>query len=218
MTVVWIYVFWALVGGILGAVIAQSKNRRPWEGALLGVLLGLIGVLIVALLPKVVEAPAGPGAAVSATGATPRRRTVSTDERPAVAQARLDEAEKAIADGAYPKAFTPMYDESYEADRRGDVDALEQLLVLARSIEEAPAVHAAIRRDANELAERVQRTLERYPQPQPDDPEPQWQEPHAETGSENSTGPASPLDIVRERYARGEITREEFQQLTADLA
>jgi hypothetical protein len=54
---VWIYVLWCLIGGILGAVIAQSKNRKTWEGALLGVLLGLIGVLIVALLPKVSDTP-----------------------------------------------------------------------------------------------------------------------------------------------------------------
>jgi hypothetical protein len=53
--IAWIYVLWCLVGGILGAVIAQSKNRKTWQGALLGVLLGLIGVLIVALLPKLPE-------------------------------------------------------------------------------------------------------------------------------------------------------------------
>jgi hypothetical protein len=54
----WIYVLWCLIGGILGAVIAQSKGRKTWQGALLGVLLGLIGVLIVVLLPKVGETPA----------------------------------------------------------------------------------------------------------------------------------------------------------------
>jgi hypothetical protein len=54
--IAWIYVLWALVGGILGAVIARSKNRKTWHGALLGVLLGLIGVLIVALLPTLPEA------------------------------------------------------------------------------------------------------------------------------------------------------------------
>ena len=45
--------------------------------------------------------------------------------------------------------------------------------------------------------------------------------PEVLSASESSAGtddPQSPLDIARERYARGEITREEFQQLTADLA
>jgi hypothetical protein len=60
--VVWLYVLWCLVGGILGAVVAQSKNRKAWHGALLGVLLGLIGVLIVALLPEVPEASPVDGA------------------------------------------------------------------------------------------------------------------------------------------------------------
>jgi hypothetical protein len=43
---------WCLVGGFFGAIIGRSKNRAPWEAALLGVLLGLIGVLIVATLPR----------------------------------------------------------------------------------------------------------------------------------------------------------------------
>lgn len=30
--------------------------------------------------------------------------------------------------------------------------------------------------------------------------------------------PATPLDLVRERYARGEITREQLDQAKADLA
>jgi hypothetical protein len=47
--------FWCLVGGIVGAIIGQSKHRAPWEAGLLGVLLGLIGVLIVAVLPRVAE-------------------------------------------------------------------------------------------------------------------------------------------------------------------
>ena len=59
----WLYVLWCLIGGILGAVIAHSRNRKTWEGALLGVLLGLIGVLILALLPKGSDTPTPPPAA-----------------------------------------------------------------------------------------------------------------------------------------------------------
>ncbi len=32
------------------------------------------------------------------------------------------------------------------------------------------------------------------------------------------TSPSKLLDIVKERYARGEITREQFEQLTKDLS
>lgn len=41
-----------LVCGIFGALIFQAKNRTPWKGAVLGFLLGLIGVFIAALLSK----------------------------------------------------------------------------------------------------------------------------------------------------------------------
>jgi uncharacterized membrane protein YcjF (UPF0283 family) len=92
----------------------------------------------------------------------PRTRYVSGGERPAVAQARLDEAAKAVADRTYPKAFSPMYDESYEADRRGDVDALKELLDLATRIESAPDVHPGIRDDARELADRLREVIQRY--------------------------------------------------------
>ena len=37
-------------------------------------------------------------------------------------------------------------------------------------------------------------------------------------GLGKSTTEASPLDIARSRYARGEISREEFEQLRRDLA
>jgi len=37
------------------------------------------------------------------------------------------------------------------------------------------------------------------------------------TNRDDSTKKQSPLDIAGERYAKGEITREEFQQLKKDV-
>jgi H+/Cl- antiporter ClcA len=41
-----------IVFAILGAFIFQAKNRPPWKGALLGLALGIIGLLIAACLSK----------------------------------------------------------------------------------------------------------------------------------------------------------------------
>jgi hypothetical protein len=46
-----ILVVWAICG-IAGAMIFQSKNRRAWHGAALGVVLGVFGVLIAACMSK----------------------------------------------------------------------------------------------------------------------------------------------------------------------
>ena len=43
----------ALVFAVIGALIAQSKNRRPIDGALLGGFLGLIGIVILACQSKI---------------------------------------------------------------------------------------------------------------------------------------------------------------------
>jgi hypothetical protein len=48
-------VIW-IVCGVIGAMIAAGKERPLWHGAALGFLLGLIGLLIIALLPR--RAPA----------------------------------------------------------------------------------------------------------------------------------------------------------------
>jgi uncharacterized membrane protein YeaQ/YmgE (transglycosylase-associated protein family) len=49
-----------LIFGAIGAAITQRKNRSPWEGFMLGVLLNLIGVVIAAVLPKLLpKAPPG---------------------------------------------------------------------------------------------------------------------------------------------------------------
>jgi uncharacterized membrane protein YeaQ/YmgE (transglycosylase-associated protein family) len=46
--IIWVW----LICIIAGALISQSKNRPPWEGALCAALLGIIGVVILACLNK----------------------------------------------------------------------------------------------------------------------------------------------------------------------
>lgn len=44
-------IFSSIASGILGGYIAKEKNRSLAEGAIIGFLFSLIGVLVVALLP-----------------------------------------------------------------------------------------------------------------------------------------------------------------------
>jgi hypothetical protein len=232
-----IQIFW-IAPIFVGQQIGSRKGRAGWAW---GLLLGWIGVIIVAAMSPTdthecpwcrepvrlgaavcphchrdVSVSASPGRPASATATGIEARRVAADERPAVAQERLDEATSAVAQGKYPKAFSPMNDESYEADRRGDPQALELLLNLANKIHQAPEAHARIRNDARELAQRLERTLLKYAAPVPG--EPPLPERNIEITPPSSTERSNPiLEIVRERYARGEISREEFQQLTSDL-
>ena len=58
------FLLWPIAGGIAGALIAQSKNRSALEGALLGIFLGWIGIVVEVVLPALPEneAPAPIGA------------------------------------------------------------------------------------------------------------------------------------------------------------
>ena len=54
-----IFIYWLICAG-LGMVIANAKNRSPWEGFFLSFLCGIFGVIITALLPKQLpKAPRG---------------------------------------------------------------------------------------------------------------------------------------------------------------
>ena len=48
-------ILWPIAGGVAGALIAQSKNRSALEGALLGIFLGWIGIVVEVVLPTLPE-------------------------------------------------------------------------------------------------------------------------------------------------------------------
>jgi hypothetical protein len=47
-----IYLFVAIITGFFGRYVAKQKGRSTTEGFLLGFLFSLIGVIVVAVLPK----------------------------------------------------------------------------------------------------------------------------------------------------------------------
>ena len=55
---------WIVAHGLAGAYLARMKNREAWFGAVLGIFLGVIGLLILVVLPEV---PATTPAPVSGT-------------------------------------------------------------------------------------------------------------------------------------------------------
>jgi hypothetical protein len=50
--VIEVILFFGLVTAIAGAMIAQSKNRSPLVGALVGFFFNLLGLLVLAVLSK----------------------------------------------------------------------------------------------------------------------------------------------------------------------
>jgi hypothetical protein len=146
---------WLLMGlicMILGARLAELRNRSWWVGASLGLVLGVLGLAIVALLPSA-------GAAHVKPAVQPYRRPAPADKRPAAAQARLDEIAAAIDAEDYAKAFIPMDFEMFDADRRGDLETLKALLGLAQRIERARYQEPKVKATAQEFAQRAQETI-----------------------------------------------------------
>ncbi len=70
---------WCVGWGLAGAALARSKNREPWLGAVLCIFLGVIGLVVLLVLPEV---PSDPLAAQGAgSGGTNRSALGIVDER-----------------------------------------------------------------------------------------------------------------------------------------
>jgi hypothetical protein len=224
MGVTWFLIIIWLLSGIGGSLIAQSKNRPPWQGALLGFVLGILGVFIIAVMSK---QPAPTASQAADRSERPRTRvgasrpSLGSVERPQAAVERIKEAQDAYERGAYPRAIGPLWDELYEAGRRGDVESIEIVASLAEQIEQRSDAHRRIRSDAARLAQSAMASLGKWQtttdrdgfEPDPDE------ESLAGTDEDvaSDAEAASLLDIIGARYARGEVTRDEYLQLKADL-
>lgn len=95
--IVFVGAFWIAAHGIAGAYLARWKNRDAWVGAVLGIFLGVIGLLIIVLLP---EAPAaGPvWSSGHAPAATPRSPLDIASERYARGEITREQFEQLKAD------------------------------------------------------------------------------------------------------------------------
>lgn len=85
---------WCLAWGLAGAAIARSKGREEWLGAVLCIFLGVIGLVILLVLPEV---PADTPTAHD-TGASKRSALDIVDERYARGEITRDEFEQLRAD------------------------------------------------------------------------------------------------------------------------
>lgn len=83
--------------------------------------------------------------------------------RPAAARARLEEIAALVDSGSFRRAFAPIDYEMYEADRRGDVDALRKLRDLAKRIEFDPEASPRDKKKAWALVERAQLAMSAFP-------------------------------------------------------
>jgi Short C-terminal domain len=229
--VTWGLVIIWLVSGIAGSLIAQSKNRPPWQGAVLGFVLSILGVFIIALLPKLPEAGAASSDSAKSSAVSPQTLTVrplsvaeGELERPPAAVERLRKAQIEYDRGRFSQATTELTDEFYEAARRGDRDSVEAVVALAENI-------ATTSNSGNEssealrLAQSGRAQLAKWDEvvraAQPDNETAVMTAPGASSEAESVAVAApsaeAPLSIISSRYARGEITRDEYLQLKADL-
>jgi ribosomal 50S subunit-recycling heat shock protein len=140
----------------------------------------------------------------------------------------LKDAQAAYGSGAFPRAVSTLDHELYEAAARGDRASLEAVVALADSIATNDTVHRKTRSDAAAIVESGRVQLEREAaksEAQAEDEvdvsptlvtaDHSFRE--AENGSTEPSAANTPLDIVSSRYARGEISRDEYLQLKADL-
>ena len=47
-----LFIFFGLSSAIVGTFVAVEKNRSPWEGFLLGLILNFVGLLLESCLPN----------------------------------------------------------------------------------------------------------------------------------------------------------------------
>jgi len=164
--VAFVVVFW-IAPIVVGHQIGKRKGRAGWAW---GLLLGWIGVIIVAVLSprntfecpwcrEPVKLGAGvcphchreiPATPPAAAHGSPQTRT---HQRTDAAVARVKSAEAAFQEGRFGDALSVLFEEVYEASRRRDIEHLQEVKSLAQKIEQATASQKRDRTKAARLAQ-----------------------------------------------------------------
>ena len=234
-------VVWVVVPTLVGLQIGAEKGRQGWAW---GLFLGWLGVLIVAVLPPSPEHERA--AAIQAAAlyrqcphckeqmrrdatVCPHCRGVSPadtkrGELPPEAEALLNVAEEHLQKGHYFLAIATIKRTQDDALFRGDVRGLEAASKLAARVVAAPGVNPQVRDDAQEFVQAAHEQIAKLrvtadvadDKVAADAESPRF--PDETAAVDGSTSSSSALEIARDRYARGEISRDEFLQLQSDLA
>jgi hypothetical protein len=199
MILLWIILVDAMICGTVGALIAQSKNRSPADGAILGGLLGIIGIFIMACLSKL---PEGERSTPTAHGPVPPVNRAEFARHMANAKQSAADGRDAVVD--LSKAF---------ANAGNDHAALTEVLTVATGFAETLPKSWNARSMAEALAESAKARLSTAAESPVIEPAPS--EPDA--GSPRNVAVDDAVQLARRRYASGELSREEFLQLERDL-
>jgi Short C-terminal domain len=145
------------------------------------------------------------------------------DDRPASADERLAEATTCLERQKFPRAVSILEEDLPSSVSRGDAEWVGHIEQLAQAIADHRNTHRVIAEDARRVASSARTQLEIWEASVPAVDETPMDSSTEEELILSPTALALPssgndaIEIARRRYAAGEITRDEFRLLLADL-